>query len=98
MHSKPLAVRLIQQDLKHSQLTEHLRQMGLDDGGLYALDLMTIVAELMEVPPKKMENFVEIYGSCLDKATEYPITYLGEHLLPVAECCYKKLSQCLECC
>ncbi|AEM69846.1 hypothetical protein Murru_0797 [Allomuricauda ruestringensis DSM 13258] len=68
MHSKLLAVRLIQQDLKHSQLTDALRQIGLDDGGLYALDLMTIVAELMEVPPAKMERFAEMYGGYLDQA------------------------------
>lgn len=55
MHNKALVIRLIQQDLKHSQLTEQLRQMGWDDGGLYALDLMTLVAELMEVPPTKMD-------------------------------------------
>ncbi|NDV16836.1 hypothetical protein GO009_12440 [Muricauda sp. TY007] len=91
MHSKPLAVRLIQQDLKHSQLTEHLRQKGLDDGGLYSLDLMSLVAQLMQVPPEKMEHFAEIYGSYLDKVAEYPVTYLGEHLLPVAEACYLRL-------
>ncbi|WP_318345251.1 hypothetical protein [Flagellimonas baculiformis] len=98
MHNKTLVIRLIQQDLKHSQLTEQLRQMGLDDGGLYSLDLMTIVAEFMEVPPKKMERFAEIYGCYLDEATAYPISYLGGHLLPVAERCHEKLSQSLKDC
>ena len=91
MFDKSQIVHLIQQDLKHSQLTEALRNLGLDDHGLYTLDLMSLVAELMQVPPEQMEHFTEIYGSYLDKAVEYPVTYLGEHLLPVAEACYFKL-------
>ncbi|MBW8244532.1 hypothetical protein K1F50_17120 [Muricauda oceani] len=91
MFDKSQIVHLIQQDLKHSQLTEALRNLGLDDHGLYSLDLMSLVAELMQVPPEQMEHFTEIYGSYLDKAVDYPITYLGEHLLPVAEACYRRL-------
>lgn len=94
MHNKMVVIRLIQQDLKHSQLTEQLRRMGWDDGGLYALDLMTLVAELMEVPPTKMDLFAAIYGQYLDRATKYPITHLGEELLPVAEGCYVELVGC----
>ncbi len=96
MNNRELVVQLIQQDLKHSQLTETLRHMGLDDGGLYALDLITIVAQLMEVPPHQMDDFAEVYGAFLDEAPQYPTTYLGEVLLPVAEECYKKLLGCLE--
>lgn len=92
MHNKALVIRLIQQDLKHSQLTETLRHMGLDDGGLYALDLITIVARLMEVPPHQMDDFAEVYGTFLDEAPQYPTTYLGEALLPVAEECYRQLN------
>ena len=91
MFDKSQIIRLIQQDLKHSQLTERLRHMGLDDGGLYTLDLMTLVAELMEVPPTKMDQFATIYGKYLDYATEYPVTHLGEELLPLAEGCYVEL-------
>ncbi|THV57307.1 hypothetical protein EZV76_15035 [Flagellimonas alvinocaridis] len=96
MFDKSHIILLIQQDLKHSQLTETLRHMGLDDGGLYALDLITIVARLMEVPPHQMDDFAEVYGTFLDEAPQYPTTYLGEALLPVAEECYKKLLGCLE--
>lgn len=91
MNNRELVVQLIQQDLKHSQLTETLRHMGLDDGGLYALDLITIVAQLMDVPPHQMDDFAEVYGTFLDEAPQYPTTYLGEALLPVAEECYLKL-------
>jgi len=91
MHNKMVVIRLIQQDLKHSQLTEQLRRMGWDDGGLYSLDLMTLVAELLEVPPTKMDQFATIYGQYLDRATAYPVTHLGEELLSVAEGCYWEL-------
>ncbi|MBW8201676.1 hypothetical protein [Flagellimonas abyssi] len=91
MFDKSQIIHLIQQDLKHSQLTEALRNLGLDDGGLYSLDLMSLVAQLMQVPPEHMEDFAEIYGSYLDRAAAYPVTYLDEYLLPVAEACYFKL-------
>lgn len=94
MIDKSQIIHLIQQDLKHSQLTEALRNLGLDDGGLYSLDLMSLVAQLMQVSPEHMENFAEIYGGCLDKAAQYPVTYLGEHLLLVAEECYLQLLGC----
>jgi len=94
MNNRELVVQLIQQDLKHSQLTETLRYMGLDDGGLYALDLITIVAQLMDVPPHQMDDFAEVYGTFLDEAPHYLTTYLGEALLPVAEECYLKLLVC----
>ncbi len=91
MLDKSQIIHIIQQDLKHSQLTEALRNLGLDDGGLYSLDLITLVAQLMKVPPEHMESFTEIYGSYLDRAAKYPVTYLGEYLLPVAEACYFRL-------
>ncbi|RYC51833.1 hypothetical protein [Flagellimonas olearia] len=94
MDNRELVVQLIQQDLKHSQLTETLRHMGLDDGGLYALELITIVARLMDVPPYQMDDFAEVYGTFLDEAPQYPTTYLGEALLPVAEECYAALQKC----
>lgn len=91
MFDKSQIIRLIQQDLKHSQLTEQLRHMGWDDGGLYTLDLMSLVAELMEVPPTKMDLFAAIYGRYLDQAAKYPVTHLGEGLLHLAEGCYREL-------
>ncbi|WP_418499592.1 hypothetical protein [Flagellimonas sp.] len=91
MIDKSQIIHIIQQDLKHSQLTEVLRNLGLDDGGLYSLDLISLVAQLMQVPPKHIEHFEEIYGGYLDKANQFPITYLGEYLLPVAKDCYLQL-------
>jgi len=96
MFDKSQIIHLIQQDLKHSQLTEALRNLGLDDGGLYSLDLMSLIAQLMQVPPEKMENFTEIYGSYLDKSAQYTVTYRGESLLQKAEQCYKALLIILE--
>ncbi len=96
MINKSQIIHIIQQDLKHSQLTEALRNLGLDDGGLYSLDLISLVAQLIQVPSEHMENFTEIYGSYLDKANQFPITYLGECLLPVAEECYLQLLERME--
>lgn len=95
MIDKSQIIHLIQQDLKHSQLTEALRNLGLDDGGLYSLDLVSLVAQLMQVPDEQMENFTEIYGSYLDKATKYPVTYIGKHLLSAAEECFLNLERCV---
>lgn len=95
MIDKSQIIHLIQQDLKHSQLTEALRNLGLDDGGLYSLDLISLVAQLMQVSHEHMEHFIEIYGNYLDEAVKYPITYLGEHLLPLAKDCHEQLSGCM---
>lgn len=55
MRHKTLIIQLIRQDLKHSQLTGSLKSLGLEDGGLYALDLMALVAQFMKVPAAKLE-------------------------------------------
>ncbi|BDW91907.1 hypothetical protein MACH07_07390 [Flagellimonas marinaquae] len=96
MFDKSQIIHLIQQDLKHSQLTEALRNLGLDDGGLYSLDLMSLVAQLMQVPLEQMENFAEIYGSYLDQVIDCPISNLGTEIYPVAECCYNELQECFK--
>ncbi len=95
MCSKSLIITLIQQDLKHSQLTQTLCNIGLDHGGLYDLDLISLVVKLMQVPPQNLEAFVEIYCSYLDRAAQWPISYNGKELLPVAEECYGQLQACL---
>ncbi|MEX0313121.1 MAG: hypothetical protein AB3N18_03015 [Allomuricauda sp.] len=96
MYSKSLIITLIQQDLKHSQLTQTLRNIGLDHGGLYDLDLVSLVVKLMQVPPQNLEAFVEMYCSYLDRATQWPTSYHGKELLPVAEECYGRLQGCIE--
>lgn len=95
MENKDLIIQLIQQDLKHSQLTEGLRQMGLDDFGLYTLDILSIVAHLMNIPKEKItDRWAEIYGGFLDKAYQHEVADRGEELIPVAEKCYELLLAC----
>lgn len=97
MENKDLIIWLIQQDLKHSQLMQSLRQIGLDDGGLHTLDIMSIVARLMHVPEGKVSDlWGGIYGSFLDGATLHEVSYLGEELMPIAENCYELLLACTE--
>ncbi len=95
MRHKTLIIHLIRQDLKHSQLTDTLKGMGLEDGGLYALDLMALVAQLMKVPASQLEQFTTTYGQFLDRAPQLPISFSGQELTPVAEACYKQLKGCL---
>ena len=95
MHHKTLMIQLIRQDLKHSQLTGSLKAFGLEDSGLYALDLMALVAQLMKVPASQLEQFTTIYGQFLDRAPQLPISFNGQELAPVAEACYKQLKGCL---
>jgi hypothetical protein len=97
MNNKDLILQLIQQDIKHNQLTEGLRQLGLDDNGLHCLDILTIVARLMDIPKGKVQDrWAEIYGSFLDETHKHPVSDLGEELKPVAEKCYEMLLACTE--
>ncbi|PCJ94926.1 MAG: hypothetical protein COA50_11125 [Flavobacteriaceae bacterium] len=97
MHNKDLIVQLIQQDLKHSQLTQGLQKLGLNDSGIHCLDLISIVASLMGIPKGKIQDhWAAIYGSFLDEAHKHPISNLAEELKPLAEKCYDMLFACTE--
>ncbi len=95
MENSSLIVQLIQQDLKHNQLLMALRSMGLEDGGLYDLDLMGIVANLMLVPDLELEKFTSIYGDYLDRAHQFPVCFDGSELMCIAEECYNCLLKLL---
>ena len=92
MKTKSLIIQLIQQDLKHNQLLMALRTMGFEDSGLYDLDLMEIVAQLLEIPLAQMEEFTEIYGGYLDSAHTFPVSFERRELLNVAEECLNKVA------
>jgi hypothetical protein len=92
MQNKDLIICLIQQDLKHNQLIRGLRHMGLDDQGLHSLDLLSIVARLMDLPENTAaEQWQDIYGGFMSEAHKIPCSDLGEELWPVAEACYLAL-------
>jgi len=92
MTDKDLIIQLIQQDLKHHQLTEGLRRLGLDDGGLHSLNLLPIIAQLMGIPKRKVhDRWAAIYNSFMRETPQSKISELGEALQPVAEKCYEML-------
>jgi len=97
MNNERLVLQLIQQDLKHHQLTLGLNRLGLDDTGLHCLDILSIVAELMKIPEGKLhDKWDRIYISFMHQAQEYKISGRGEELKPLAEKCYQMLIDCVE--
>ncbi|WP_136465155.1 hypothetical protein [Flagellimonas onchidii] len=53
MNTKELIIRIIQEDLKHSQLVEGLNHLGLDADQFHSLGLLDVVLDLMKVPQGK---------------------------------------------
>lgn len=97
MQNKELIIQLIQVDLKHNQLTEGLRHLGLDDEEKYNLNLLPVVAQLMGIPKGgSIPQWDHIYISFLEEAHQHPVSILGEELYPIAEKCYEMLYDCIE--
>ena len=88
-----LIIHLIQQDLKHHQLTENLRQIGLDDNGLYTLDIMSSVAHLMKVPEKIRDEWVDLYSKFMEEANFFVVEEEGHNLQIVAGGCFDHLQR-----
>ena len=91
METKKLILHLLQQDLKYHQLTENLRHIGLDDDGRYSLDLMPLIAELMEVPDSLRDKWCEIYVSLMEDVWNIPIEGGMNLCSDIAEKCFGKL-------
>ena len=92
MTRKQLIISLIQQDLKHSQLVTGLDQLGLDASNKHCLELLDIIANLMQVP----EGYSEIiwgkmYVSLMAETVHFDIEDTSIKLRPYAETCYKEL-------
>jgi hypothetical protein len=92
MKHKKLIISLIQQDLKHNQLTQGLLQIGLDQGGMHDLDILSIVAMLMGIPEGSISNrWIDVYVSFMRESHKMEIPTRGENLLPLAQKCYELL-------
>ena len=90
--TKDLILKLIQQDLKHNQLTTGLRNLGLDDSGLHCLDILSIVARLMEIPEGEIQDsWGTVYTNFMNESYKHKVSDRGEELKPLAEECYGKL-------
>jgi len=92
--NKEIIISLIQQDLKHNQLTTGLKNIGLDPG-IHSLEIIKIVARLMGIEINNIsDQWIETYLNFIEKAHLYKISDLAEELLPLAEECYILLLSC----
>tara|TARA_B100000508_G_C11458924_1_gene278187 strand:- start:54 stop:359 length:306 start_codon:yes stop_codon:yes gene_type:complete len=93
MKNKELLVNLIQQDLKHHQLTLGLDKIGLEGTDTHNLSILELVSTLMNVPKTLQEDWANAYLLCMEEAVKYEITDNGSSLKPLAEVSYTKLKQ-----
>jgi hypothetical protein len=92
--NRELIVSLIQQDLKHNQLTTGLAKLGLEPD-VHSLEIVEVVARLMGVEKGDVsDQWVKTYFSFLDRAHHFKISELAEELKPLAEECYDLLVAC----
>lgn len=67
MRTKELIIKLIQQDLKHSQLVYGMNKLGFDGNDKHHLQLFDLVYTLMKVP-EELEIGVGEYLSKIHEA------------------------------
>ncbi|MEO9802244.1 MAG: hypothetical protein ABJF04_03300 [Reichenbachiella sp.] len=97
MEQKDLIIQLIQQDLKHNKLTKSLMQIGLDDGGLYGLEILTIVCELMGIKDDNLsDTWADVYYSFLNEVYAIDPSELDDKLPFIANQCYGLLKSLVE--
>lgn len=99
MKSKELIIKLITQDMKHTQLLNGLRSSGLNPE-MHYLSIVNVVVILMEGYAGTewtdvSDDLGKLYFGFLDEAEKLPITNDDEDLKPLAEDCYNRLSRFL---
>lgn len=96
MSTKELIISLIAQDLKHSQLIIGLDELGLQASEKHCLELLDIVAKLMNVPEGKVEfDWGRIYLTYASECTGMEVEDTSASLRPFAETCYDDLQAVL---
>jgi hypothetical protein len=96
MSNKELIISLIQQDLKHSQLIVGLDQLGLEASERHCLQLLDIVANLMQVPEGTVEfDWGSVYITYMAECKGIEVEYTADSLRPYAEYCYNDLCEIL---
>ena len=96
MSNKELIISLIQQDLKHSQLVIGLDNLGLGASDKYCLQLLDIIAKLMNVPEGNVEfDWGKKYVSLMSESVYFDIDHTSDDLRPYAELCFVELSKIL---
>ena len=94
--NKELIISLIQQDLKHNQLTTGLTLIG-HDSEIYSLEIVDIVAQLMGIDKDEIsDQWADIYFSFFDQAHHYEVSEKALELKVLATRCFEKLAAIME--
>lgn len=96
MNTRDLIIRLIQQDMKHNQLLAGLHHINLSTAGLYSLNIIGIVADLIDIKIDSSHPCVKMYNTYLERAHRFKVIEDGANLLPIARECYECLLICFE--
>lgn len=92
MSNKELIISLIQQDLKHNQLILGLDELGLATSDKHCLEILDIVASLMQVPEGDIEfDWCRLYVTYMAESKKLGVTHTTETMKPFAEACYDGL-------
>ena len=86
MTTEELIIQLIQQDMKHQQLVEHICKAGFDSH-MHELDIPNMIAELMGMKDAP-DHWMEIYVRCMGRTMHYPISGRSEIFREPATECY----------
>ncbi|MCG8575146.1 MAG: hypothetical protein MI810_09705 [Flavobacteriales bacterium] len=75
MERKELIIKLIQEDIKHNSLLNGLESIGLSDDERYTLNIVSIVADMMEVSNGKViDEWLDIYHRIMLKVQPHMTT------------------------
>ncbi len=86
-----IIVEIIKEDMRFNQYIAALRKLGIEVYD-FDLDLMSIVADLMEIRREEMtDSWMELYVTELSKCESIPIEPLGKNLYSLAEECFESL-------
>lgn len=97
MKTKELIISLIQQDLKHTQLVVGLDNVGLEASDKHHLQILEIIAKIMQVPEGNIEdNWGQVYYRLLQEAKYFQITHTHDSLREYAVLCYRQLKLFIE--
>lgn len=91
MSKKELIIKLIQQDLKHSQLIYGLDKMGLDGADKHHLQLFDLVYALMKVPQEIEMEWGNTYQKYMKQALLVELSGTDASLKPLAVLCFRHL-------
>jgi len=81
-----LIIKLIRADLKYNELLSGLSSIHFESD-LYCLNLVDMVAKLMDVKGDTSDQWFKVYLNYIDQAYKYEVEDRGDNLFPIAEKC-----------